>query len=77
VTRNRPYAGGFITEHYGAPAAGVHALQIEVNRALYMNEATLEPHAGFDAIEQAIASAMADCFARWSGWLDEWRSAAE
>ncbi|CAH1669894.1 N-formylglutamate amidohydrolase [Hyphomicrobiales bacterium] len=77
VTRNRPYAGGFITEHYGAPAAGVHALQIEVNRALYMNEATLEPHAGFDAIEQAIAGAMADCFARWSGWLDEWRSAAE
>ena len=77
VTRNRPYAGGFITEHYGAPGAGVHALQIEVNRALYMNEATLEPHAGFDAVEQAIAGVMADCFARWSGWLDEWREAAE
>jgi N-formylglutamate amidohydrolase len=77
VTRNRPYAGGFITEHYGAPAAGVHALQIEINRALYMNEATLEPHPGFGALEQAIASAMADCFARWSGWLDDWREAAE
>lgn len=77
VTRNRPYAGGFITEHYGAPAAGVHALQIEVNRALYMNEATLMPHAGFAALEQALASAMAACFARWSGWLEDFRLAAE
>jgi N-formylglutamate amidohydrolase len=77
VTRNRPYAGGFITEHYGVPGAGVHTLQIEINRALYMNEAALMPHAGFIALEQAIASAMADCFARWSGWLDEFRQAAE
>lgn len=77
VTRNRPYAGGFITEHYGAPAAGIHALQIEINRALYMNETTLEPHAGFAALEHTISATMADCFARWSGWLDEWRQAAE
>jgi N-formylglutamate amidohydrolase len=77
VTRNRPYAGGFITEHYGAPTSGVHALQIEINRALYMDEATLAPHSGFAGLEQAIAGAMADCFARWSGWLEEWREAAE
>ncbi len=77
VTRNRPYAGGFITEHYGAPSAGVHGLQIEINRALYMNEATLAPHSGFGELQQTVASAMADCFARWSGWLDEWREAAE
>lgn len=38
VQRNKPYAGGFITEHYGQPQAGVHAIQIEVNRALYMDE---------------------------------------
>ena len=38
VMRNRPYAGGFITEHYGKPAAGWHALQIEVSRGLYMDE---------------------------------------
>jgi len=55
----------------------VHALQIEVNRALYMSETTLEPHSGFGAIEKAIAGAMTECFARWSGWLDEWREAAE
>ncbi len=42
VVRNNPYAGGFTTRHYGAPDARVHALQIEINRALYMNEATIE-----------------------------------
>ena len=41
VTRNKPYAGGFITEHYGQPARGLHAMQIEVNRSLYMDERTL------------------------------------
>jgi N-formylglutamate amidohydrolase len=38
VTRNKPYAGGFITEHYGNPAADCHAIQIEVSRGLYMDE---------------------------------------
>ncbi|MGV8839047.1 MAG: N-formylglutamate amidohydrolase [Bauldia sp.] len=47
VSRNRPYAGGYITEHYGRPPSGVHALQIEVNRALYLNERTLEKTGGF------------------------------
>jgi N-formylglutamate amidohydrolase len=41
VALNKPYAGGYITEHYGNPNEGIHALQIEVNRALYMNEETL------------------------------------
>jgi N-formylglutamate amidohydrolase len=46
VARNAPYAGGFTTRHYGQPAQGVHALQIEINRALYMDEATMtrKPH---------------------------------
>ena len=43
VQLNRPYAGGFITEHYGRPKHGVHALQIEVNRGLYLNEADVTP----------------------------------
>jgi N-formylglutamate amidohydrolase len=47
VTRNAPYAGGYTTEFYGRPGAGVHALQIEINRALYLDEATLEPLEGF------------------------------
>ena len=49
VSRNKPYAGGFITEHYGNPAAGLHAIQIEFNRALYMNERRFERSAGFAA----------------------------
>ena len=38
VRRNKPFAGGFITEHYGAPADGAHAVQIEIARALYLDE---------------------------------------
>jgi N-formylglutamate amidohydrolase len=46
VVRNHPYAGGYTTRHYGRPREGVHAIQIEINRALYMDERTLErkPH---------------------------------
>jgi N-formylglutamate deformylase len=47
VSRNKPYAGGFITEHYGNPAAGLHALQLEFNRALYMDERRFERSASF------------------------------
>ena len=39
VGRNSPYAGGFTTRHYGRPRLGVHALQVEINRGLYMDEA--------------------------------------
>jgi len=55
VQRNRPYAGGFITEHFGRPAAGWHALQIEVSRALYMDESTLEKNAQFAAVACHLA----------------------
>jgi len=54
VGRNRPYAGGFITEHYGRPAQAVHALQIEVNRGLYMDETYCEPSDGFAATAARI-----------------------
>jgi N-formylglutamate deformylase len=47
VSRNKPYAGGFITEHYGNPAAGLHAIQLEFNRALYMDERRYERSASF------------------------------
>jgi len=47
VARNTPYAGGYTTEHYGRPARRTHALQIEINRALYLDEATLSPTRGF------------------------------
>jgi N-formylglutamate amidohydrolase len=47
VSRNKPYAGGFITEHYGNPAAGLHAIQLEINRALYMDEKRYERSRNF------------------------------
>lgn len=47
VTRNDPFAGGFITRHYGRPAKGCHALQIEINRRLYMDEERIERGPGF------------------------------
>jgi N-formylglutamate amidohydrolase len=47
VSRNKPYAGGFITEHYGNPAAGLHAIQLEINRALYMDERRYERSLNF------------------------------
>lgn len=65
VVRNRPYAGGFATEHYGAPASGHHALQIEISRALYMDEHSLEPHGGFDVLKsrlEAFICAMQDVY---------------
>ncbi|MFI5412168.1 MULTISPECIES: N-formylglutamate amidohydrolase [Kaistia] len=55
VARNKPYAGGFITEHYGRPSRGLHALQIEINRGLYMNERTLQPNAGYDRLAADLA----------------------
>ena len=55
VSRNKPYAGGFITEHYGRPAKGVHAMQIEVNRALYMDERKLSPIPGFTRLKADLA----------------------
>jgi len=42
VARNKPYAGGFIAEHYGRPAKGLHAMQLEINRALYVDETSLD-----------------------------------
>lgn len=54
VARNRPYAGGFATRTYGRPQHGVHALQIEISRHLYMNEVTLTKNEGFDAIRDLL-----------------------
>lgn len=50
VVRNTPYAGGFTTRHYGRPGTGVHTLQIETNRRLYMDEATHRKSPGFDKV---------------------------
>jgi N-formylglutamate amidohydrolase len=58
AVRNKPYAGGFITEHYGRPVRGLHALQIEINRALYVDEITLEKRSEFPLIAAALSTFM-------------------
>ena len=77
VAHNKPYAGGFITEHYGRPARGLHALQIEVNRGLYMDERTLRRTAGFDRLARDLASFAADITATPDEYLQGLPLAAE
>ena len=54
VALNKPYAGGYITEHYGRPHAGQHVLQVEINRALYMNETSFDKAPGFERLQQDL-----------------------
>ena len=54
VALNKPYAGGYITEHYGRPHKAQHVLQIEINRALYMDETTFEKSARLEALQEAL-----------------------
>ena len=60
VRRNDPYAGGYVTRHYGRPRENVHALQIEVARRLYMDEARFERAGAFDAVRQHLGELAAD-----------------
>ncbi len=54
VQRNQPYAGGFTTQRYGRPSLGRHALQIEINRSLYMDEARHEELPALAGVEQLM-----------------------
>lgn len=63
VVRNHPYAGGFVTRHYGAPQRGVHVVQLEVRRALYMDEARFEPTAAFTTVTARLERALVDIIA--------------
>lgn len=76
VQMNRPYAGGYITEHHGRPTHGVHALQIEINRGLYLNESTLTESPGFAGLQADLATLSAHLFAAVPA-LFEHRAAAE
>jgi N-formylglutamate amidohydrolase len=62
VQLNRPYAGGYITEHYGRPQRGLHALQVEVNRALYLNETSLTRSAGFQKVKRDLTATASRLF---------------
>jgi N-formylglutamate amidohydrolase len=59
VARNRPYAGGHVTRHYGRPRQAVHALQVEINRGLYMDEDRIRPNTGMTRIARDMQQLMA------------------
>ena len=60
VTRNTPFAGAYITQAYGRPARGRHAVQIEIDRALYMNERLIRPNGNFDAFRRLMRDVIRD-----------------
>ena len=77
VERNKPYAGGFITENYGRPAQGGHALQIEVNRSLYMDERRLLPNEAFQTVAAHLTAVVQSLAALMENGLPRDRAAAE
>src|SRR5712692_1897471 len=77
VGRNKPYACGFITEHYGNPASGLHTIQLELNRAIYMDERRRERGPRFAQVTADFAS-LADALAAVTlGDLGPFQAAAE
>ena len=60
VSRNAPYAGGYVATAYGRPSEGVHVLQIEINRALYLDETRLARKQSFVALRENMQALMAD-----------------
>jgi N-formylglutamate deformylase len=60
VTRNTPFAGAYITQAYGRPSRNQHAVQIELDRSLYLDEAKVEINANFDAVKTALRQVVAE-----------------
>lgn len=54
VTRNTPFAGAYVTQHYGRPSKGQHAVQIEIDRSLYMDERTVRPNSRFRSFKKLL-----------------------
>ncbi|KWT71282.1 N-formylglutamate deformylase [Hyphomicrobium sulfonivorans] len=76
VHMNRPYAGGYITEHYGRPARNVHAVQIEINRGLYIDERTLRLKKSFATLQRDLQTLAGPLLNELPAML-EYRAAAE
>jgi N-formylglutamate amidohydrolase len=77
VGRNKPYAGGFITEHYGNPASGLHTIQLELNRAIYMDERRRERAQRFARVAADFATLAEALAAVPFGDLGPFQAAAE
>ncbi|TMM52305.1 N-formylglutamate amidohydrolase [Sulfitobacter sabulilitoris] len=60
VTRNAPFAGAYITQAYGRPSRAQHAVQVEIDRSLYMNERLIRPNGDFDSVKAALRTVIAE-----------------
>jgi N-formylglutamate deformylase len=60
VIRNAPFAGAYVAQAYGRPSRGVHVVQVEIDRSLYMNEARVEPLPGFAAFREIVGGIVAE-----------------
>jgi N-formylglutamate amidohydrolase len=77
VQMNRPYAGGYITEHHGKPGRGAHALQIEINRGLYLDERRFALNGGFAGMKSDLDSIFQDVMIAAHQLFGSYRAAAE
>ena len=76
AAHNRPYAGGYVLDRHAAPARGVHGLQIEICRAVYLDERLREPGPGFDAVTELLIGLVRRLASEF-GALGSLRQAAE
>jgi N-formylglutamate deformylase len=60
VSRNSPFAGAYVTQAYGRPSRNQHAIQIEIDRALYMDERKILPNANFEPLRKLLEGVIAD-----------------
>jgi len=60
VARNMPFAGAYICQHYGRPSRRHHAVQIEIDRSIYMDEALIKPNANFNDFKAVLDGVIAE-----------------
>ncbi len=60
VVRNAPFAGAYVTQHYGRPSRAQHVVQVEIDRSLYMDEANIRPNANFGAFRTLMRRIVGD-----------------
>ena len=67
VARNAPFAGAYTAQHYGRPSRGQHVVQVEIDRALYMDERRIEPNDNFAELKALISQVIAEITLRAAG----------
>lgn len=69
VSRNAPFAGAFVTQHYGRPSRRRHAVQVEIDRSLYMNERLIRPNGNFQNVKSLVTEVLRQVIGRQAGQL--------